>query len=228
MPASDFYNLLALDSFTAASRGDLPPGESVTRPSFSNEFWSVGRAELYGVETDLYAPPENLRGELARVFMYMAVAYHVDLWTERAYMFMEGSASAMLTDHAAPLLLRWHRTHPPGENECEKNRLGQTLQGNRNPFVDYPDLPDYLWGVHKGDMFFIEGEPQPLRSTYGKEDVRVDLYSPEVPADAVWTVDGRTVSQSYIPVSDLEKGMHKLTYLSASTGEKGMLMIKIE
>ncbi|MCM1076552.1 MAG: endonuclease [Bacteroides sp.] len=228
MPANDFYNLLPLDVSTNALRRDLAPGESVSVPTFSNEYWGVGRSELYGVETELYAPPVGLRGELARAFMYMAVVYHVATWTERAYMFMDGSASAMLTDHAVPLLLGWHRAYPPGEKESLKNQLGEGIQGNRNPFVDYPELPEYLWGNHRGDKFMVTGEPQPLRSVYGKDDDRVDLYSPEIPADAEWMIDGHTVSRSYIPVSELEIGMHTLTYLSQSTGERGVVMIKIE
>lgn len=224
--SDDIFNLLPVTEEVIANRRDLVPGDVAT-PTFSNKFWSAGRTTLYGVETELYSPPVALRGELARAFFYMATVYHVGLWTPRAYLMMDGKAYPGLTDYAVPLLLEWHRAAAPSAREIEKNRQGETLQGNRNPFADYPDLPEYLWGKHKGEKFIIEGEPQPLRGVYTMADGHVDLYYPEIPSDAVWSVDGIPVSSASVAVRDLGVGLHTLSYHSPSTREKGKLMIRI-
>ncbi|MDE6812410.1 MAG: endonuclease [Duncaniella sp.] len=228
MAADDFFNLLPLDAATRAARRDLPPAVEVTMPSFADNLWSAGRTELYGVETEVYLPPASLRGELARVFMYMAAAYPAEVWTERAYMMLDGTLYPALSGYAIPILMEWHRSSPPSERECVRNDRGSGLQGNRNSFVDYPELAEYLWGDRKGEKFIVEGEAQPLRGVYTAADARVDLYSPEVPADARWSVDGRAVTATSIPVSDLAPGSHRLTYTSPSTSESGIVMIKIE
>lgn len=223
----DIYNLLPMTEDAGTRRGDLAPGY-VTAASFETPLWSIGRSEIYGVETDLYCPPEALRGELARAYFYMSVIYPAGVWTPRGYMVMTSKAYPGLTEYASQLFLEWHRAYAPSKAETEKNERGQKLQGNRNPFVDYPELAEYIWGTHKEESFVIEGEPQPLRSTYVLKTDRVDLWSPEIPADAVWRVDGLTVSSVSIPAVDLGAGNHRLEYRSASTGERGMIMIKIE
>lgn len=228
MTGSDVYNLVPLDRNVETHRRDLPPAESVAKPEFDNGLWSAGRTVLYGVETEVYAPPVALRGELARAMMYMSAVYHVDAWNERASMIMDWKAYPGLTDYAIPLLMAWHRDNPPSAREIEKNERGERLQGNRNPFVDYPELAEYIWGTMKDEQFTVEGEPQPLRSTYSLTDERIDLYSPEVPSDAVWTVNGMNVESGFVVPADLGAGMHKLGYTSPSTREVGMVMIKIE
>ena len=224
---SDIFNLLPLEADAARARGDLPPG-TVTAPVFSNAFWSAGRGEIYGVLTDIYSPPVELRGELARAYFYMAVVHHADVWTPRAYMMFTSEPFPGLSAYAIPLLMAWHRAAPPSAAEMERNMLAERLQGNRNPFVDYPELAEHVWGDRQGDKFVIAGEPQPLRSVYKLDTDVIDLVSPWIPADAVWCIDGQVVSAASVAASDLGPGNHRLTYHSPSTREEGFVMIKIE
>lgn len=225
--ASDLYNLIPLDAATLKIRGDLAPGE-VTEATFSNAHWSAGRGEVYGVLTDLYSPPASMRGELARAFFYMVSLYHVATWTPRAYMMLTSEFYPGLSAYAIPLLMAWHRSYPPSAFELERNVDGERLQGNRNPFVDYPELAEYLWGDRKGESFVVAGEPQPLRSVYKLDSDVIDLYSPWIPADAEWQIDGLPASSASIGSSQLGVGTHNLNYYSPSTGERGVLMVKVE
>lgn len=75
--SGDIYNLLPLDADTRKWRGELAPGD-VTAPTFSNQFECRPRRNLR-VLTDLYSPPVELRGELARACFYMSVVYHADV-----------------------------------------------------------------------------------------------------------------------------------------------------
>ena len=42
-------------------------------------------------------------------------------------------------------LLKWSKEDPVSKWEMQRNERIYEYQGNRNPFVDYPDLADYLY-----------------------------------------------------------------------------------
>lgn len=56
-----------------------------------------------------------------------------------------------LSNYGKALLLKWHRQDPVSAKEIARNNDVETAQGNRNPFVDYPCLVEYLWGEHAGE-----------------------------------------------------------------------------
>ena len=43
-------------------------------------------------------------------------------------------------------LLEWHRIDPPDDFEMHRNNVVYTWQFNRNPFIDHPELVEYIWG----------------------------------------------------------------------------------
>ena len=55
-----------------------------------------------------------------------------------------------LTPYGVAMLLKWHRQDPVSQKEVDRNNGIQFTQGNRNPFIDYPYLVEYLWGEKSG------------------------------------------------------------------------------
>ncbi|MBR6016012.1 MAG: chitobiase/beta-hexosaminidase C-terminal domain-containing protein, partial [Prevotella sp.] len=51
------------------------------------------------------------------------------------------------------MLLEWSRMDPVDEVEIARNNAVYGVQNNRNPFVDYPGLEDYVWGDKKNEPF---------------------------------------------------------------------------
>ena len=45
------------------------------------------------------------------------------------------------------MLLKWHRNDPVSEKETNRNNDVYNLQNNRNPFIDYPELAEHIWGT---------------------------------------------------------------------------------
>ena len=43
-------------------------------------------------------------------------------------------------------LLQWHEDDPVDDFERNRNDVIYSYQDNRNPFIDHPNLVDYLWG----------------------------------------------------------------------------------
>jgi hypothetical protein len=56
-----------------------------------------------------------------------------------------------LTKYGVALLMKWHRQDPISQKEIDRNNGIQETQGNRNPFIDYPYLAEYIWGEKAGE-----------------------------------------------------------------------------
>jgi len=76
-------------------------------------------------------------------------------------------------------MLKWHREDPVSEKELKRNNAVYAHQKNRNPFIDYPELVEYIWGTKVGQAVVLtalvsayDGEtpppgPQPEATKYG-------------------------------------------------------------
>lgn len=54
---------------------------------------------------------------------------------------------------AVDLLLKWHRADPVSQKEVDRNEAVYGFQGNRNPFIDHPELVEYIWGNKIGQKY---------------------------------------------------------------------------
>lgn len=221
----DLINYLPLGPDVALHRRDLPPGRSVDTPDFTSPRWQAGVSTIEGIDVGVYAPPAEWRGALARIYFYMATVYPSPLLRPGAFMMFTPTPWPGLTPYAAEMLLEWHAEWPPSQGEVMANDRAEALQGSRNPFVDYPSLPSYLWGDRAGEAFGLPGEPMPLHSTYAMSDQWIWLISPHVPASASWTIDGRGVTANPMSTSDAGAGTHRLAY--TAEGSRGYVMIRI-
>lgn len=223
----DLNNLVLLTTDAAVRRGELLPAESLTEVDYDNGLWSVGRGMLYGTLTDLYVPPVASRGRLARAYFYMAVMYPHNIFTAHGYNMMETSYPYLGT-YGAELFSRWAEEHPVEPSETEWNDYVAALQGHGNPFVEYPELADYIWGAKAGEAYQSGYDPVPLHSEYTVSgDVPVNLFSPHIPEDAVWRIDGNAANAGSYAPGILGVGEHHLEYSSVFAEETGYVMIKV-
>ena len=68
-------------------------------------------------------------------------------------------SSGDLSQWAIDLLLKWSKQDPVSDKERNRNDEVYKLQSNRNPFIDYPDLVEYIWGSMKGKPYTDEDLP---------------------------------------------------------------------
>ena len=59
---------------------------------------------------------------------------------------LAGNNSYVFTTWAINLLLKWHRNDPVSQKEIYRNNAVYGIQNNRNPFIDYPELVEHIWG----------------------------------------------------------------------------------
>ena len=71
-----------------------------------------------------------------------------------------------LSAYGKAILLKWHRQDPVSQKEIDRNAGVEAVQGNRNPFVDYPCLVEYLWGNKTGTNFNTSNVSGSFQSAY--------------------------------------------------------------
>jgi hypothetical protein len=100
----------------------------------------------YGQYTGPSGNLGSFKGDVARSVLYLEIRYN-GLQIVNGYPDVEGQLGDLAT------LLDWHRNDPPDDFEMNRNNIIYTWQFNRNPFIDYPDLVEYIWGNQVGNSW---------------------------------------------------------------------------
>ena len=88
------------------------------------------------------------KGDAARAVFYMAIRYNL-------LNVVNGNppdATVYQLGDLATLLL-WNTTDPADDFEMHRNNYIYTWQMNRNPFIDLPQLANYVWGANAGQVW---------------------------------------------------------------------------
>ena len=85
---------------------------------------------------DTFEPLEHSKGDIARIIFYLLTRY-------------QESDSYQITNVAQSyeMLLRWNELDPVDDVERNRNEYVYGVQGNRNPFIDYPEMADKIWAT---------------------------------------------------------------------------------
>lgn len=111
----------------------------------ANENGSRGNKH-YG---DYVGPTGNqgsFKGDVARAVLYLAVRYN-DLEVVNGFPNINNQLGDLVT------LLNWHQNDPPDDYEMNRNNIVFSWQKNRNPFIDHPELVDYIFGDEFGNVW---------------------------------------------------------------------------
>jgi hypothetical protein len=114
----------------------------------------------------------SFRGDVARSVLYMEIRYN-GLEIVNGFPDIEGQLGDLAT------LLEWHRNDPPDDFEMNRNNVIYNWQLNRNPFIDHPDLVEYIWGDQVGDVW-----SQPV-ATLEEDHLTVHVY-PNPTSDRIY------------------------------------------
>ena len=93
----------------------------------------------------LFEPRDKVKGDLARIILYMDLRYE-GAGTEPDLVVREALNSGGTTHAVLSTLLDWHFADPVDSFELNRNDVIHNMQGNRNPFIDHPELVHYIYG----------------------------------------------------------------------------------
>lgn len=156
---SDAHHIFPTDIHMNSTRSSYPYGENnASKTCASYGYGHLGSSTFSGYTGTVFDPGDggangSYKGDLARVYFYMATRYRTTDFTSGlgSTSFTYSGGVANLTDYMKNLMLKWHREDPVSEKELIRNNAIYAHQKNRNPFVDYPCLVEYIWGDKKGE-----------------------------------------------------------------------------
>ena len=106
-------------------------------------------------DSDSWEPPDYVKGDIARILFYMVVRYDPGVDHENNTFDLE-LVNYTTPNNTEPILgklsslLDWHLSDPVDDFEINRNEIIFGFQQNRNPFIDHPNLVNYLWGDNVG------------------------------------------------------------------------------
>lgn len=221
----DLGHIVPTDGKVNGQRSNYPFGECASGTYLTNGtkkgLGKLGTSTFTGYTSigKVFEPDDIYKGDFARMYFYMVVRYkpgntnNVNLAAsgDGTKMFNSTDVNYGLTDYSVALLLKWHRQDPVSQKEIDRNNGMQKVQNNRNPFIDYPELVEYLWGNNAGQAVNLSGltlSDGSVRSTYnvtlyrhGESEVLADktgsftLPTNEPNACNNWVFDGWSTAE---------------------------------
>ena len=164
----------------------------------------------------VFEPRDEYKGDFARGYFGAMIRWAGDhqSFTDgdggKIFSSSYAAGSFGLTKYGVALLMKWHRQDPVSQKEIDRNNGIQQTQGNRNPFIDYPYLAEYIWGEKSGqtldltklitayDSRFILGQSN--GSLEGGSTV-----DPETKCTITWLVNGEVYTAGN-PTLSVNKG----------------------
>ncbi len=145
------------DEFGIVNGGtDWRGNKSGTAGSWSTDRPTIASAagEVIKGSGNVFEPKDEYKGDFARGYMGTIIKWQLANLTT-GNNFFSGSYTPAgnfgFTKKAVVLMMKWHREDPVSQKEIDRNNGIQKTQGNRNPFIDYPYLAEYIWGEHAGE-----------------------------------------------------------------------------
>lgn len=198
---SDLHHLMPADGKANNKKSDSPLGSGANIPGATfvctegsgAKYWTIPQSERanYGNAPALWEPTDEYKGDFARMYLYVVCAYENHINWENNYMFESSDSVTTIKPWAKELLLQWHRQDGISDKERARNNAVEGIQHNRNPFVDYPELVEYIWGDKSTQEFSLANAVSAYSDEY------INGTSPDTP-DTPDTPDAKS-AEIYFP-----------------------------
>jgi endonuclease I len=202
---TDVHHLRPCDVSVNSTRNNRNFDDCITCKEVIDNGFNTGSKRDENLWT--FEPPDDYKGDVARMIFYMTVRYEGDSLVAD----LELTDSLLGNTDKSPLqgvkttLLKWHRNDKVSDWERNRNEIiYKDYQKNRNPFIDFPELAEYLYGDSIGYVW----KPEIKLSVEVKNKSVFKVY-PNPTKDSV-TIEGDftklTVINSFGQVLNIEVG----------------------
>jgi len=156
---ADLHHVRPDDVTTNAKRGNLKFGNAKGGGEVKGSTLVSGALGGYSSGT-YFEPLDNVKGDVARICLYVYVRYGAEL-----------SKCSDITNvfESVDVLLDWCESDPVDTWEMGRNEVVGKIQGNRNVFIDYPE---YAWLIF--DREVPENMITPSRMAQWKEETTIE------------------------------------------------------
>lgn len=199
MPYTDLFHLNPADGQANTRKNDYPPGVIDGKPAYDNGIFKVGKNSAYGT-FNIFEPADIYKGDFARTYFYMVTCYEDLTWNaEKNQCPLTNTSYLEFDPWLIEVLLSWHRADAVSDKEIRRADAVSTIQHNRNPYIDYPELVEYIWGNKKGQAVSLQDIVCTADSTYvPKEDfTNFMAYAPKDASENGFTARWKDYETSY-------------------------------
>ena len=145
---ADLHHVRPADAGVNSSRGNKPYNNT-NRSGV--KYGSNPAVNVLGgyYDSTYFEPLDNVKGDVARICLYMWIRWGSEWCADN------------ITElfHDTDVLLEWMELDPVDTWEMGRNEVVEDIQGNRNVFIDYPELAWLVLGEEiPGDMVTPSGE----------------------------------------------------------------------
>lgn len=188
---TDLFHLYPTDGYVNGMRSNYPFGETNGEDYKSQGgFSKLGACTWPGYTGKVFEPNDEYKGDFARTYFYMVTCYEEKLpdWYKNnaeSQPTLDGKTYPGLSAWQLEMLMKWAAQDPVSEKETNRNNAVYGIQNNRNPFIDYPGLEQYIWGDRMQEAFSYDNYMQATALQQKRDNLRK--------ADAIHTMDGRRV-----------------------------------
>jgi len=125
-------SLLNYDTTMTSDLHNLKPADAGENSSRGNKYYD-------NITTSsTYEPRDEVKGDVARILFYMMTMYSV--------LDLVNTAPSVYEMALLNVLLQWHELDPVDDFERNRNEVIYSYQKNRNPYIDYPEFVELIWG----------------------------------------------------------------------------------
>ena len=182
---TDLFHMYPTDKVVNNKRSNYPFGETNGESYKSaNDFSKLGKCTVEGYSGTVFEPNDEYKGDFARTYFYMVTCYEEKLpdWYNNfsdSRPTLDGKTYPGLSEWQLKMLMRWAKLDPVSEKEVNRNNAVYEIQKNRNPFIDYPGLEEYIWGDKQDEAFSYDNVPSAIKSVDTAADQPAVIYSPD-------------------------------------------------
>lgn len=211
---TDLFHLYPTDGTVNGRRSNYPFGETDGEQWKSAKgFSKLGKSKISGYSGTVFEPNDEYKGDFARTYFYMATAYEDKIASWNSPM-LSGESYMAYAPWAIEMLLRWAAEDPVSEKEIKRNEAVYKIQKNRNPFIDFPGLEQYVWGSKKNisfdpDNYDGSDNPEgtiespvfnPISGSILTKGEKVSISCSTIGATIVYSVNGEQSQSQSAPV----------------------------
>lgn len=216
---SDAFHIYPTDGKVNGQRSNYPYGECANGTYLpangsAKPLGRLGTSTFAGYSGKVFEPDDEYKGDFARTYFYMATRYNSSIAGWNSAM-LAGNNYPAFSTWALNLLLKWHRQDPVSEKEITRNDAVYGHQHNRNPYIDHPELVEYIWGEKNGQAWSLSLGADPafitpvnnstvdlgLTAVGIERQTTVTVTAANLTADATVTITGNGFSASAATLS---------------------------
>ncbi|TDQ25779.1 endonuclease [Tenacibaculum caenipelagi] len=172
-----------------------------------------------GDVTGGWYPGDEWKGDVARMMMYMYLRYGNQCLPTGV-----GTGSTMASDaNMLTLFIQWNVDDPVSDFEKQRNPILESLQGNRNPFIDNPAFATQIWGGPQAEDLFGGGSSSDTQAPSAPTNLAASNIT-QTSVDLTWSsstdnigVTGYDIYKGATKIATVTSTSYNVTGLTAAT-----------